>query len=571
MGRQLDADLDEATALEVAQRTGAAGAVLPSLTRVGSGMLLSASVVASDGAMLAIVRRPVANDDALTGALDTLSLDLRKELGESRRSLRESPSLLYLLTPSLEAARLFSEARQITVTEPTLAASLLEQAISIDPEFAWAYDYLSTLRQNTGGEYLSPLERELELADRLLPHQRRLAEIQGLSVRKGDYQAAIEVAREGLQASTPMMLANPDYPHTYYTYLVLSYMEVGDPAQAREIYSELTEKVAAGEAEEWELEFLTRIINSAMLAAQMGDSTRADLYMAQWNERVPEIYRWLGESWTAIAGKQWSRAAAAARRVTTADASPEHRMQGALLLGSVEAVRGRPRSSREAFALAGGIALERGDPFYALSVEIQEADAEFFALADPQRASARLVDFLGEPPPENGLARRYHARAQAVAFAMCAYFVEPPVEGPASRLNCRADVVTDSLRDPIETLEALGWKAVVEGRYGDAVRIGSEPLLRRAGGAGSRGRAPAAFAYEALGTPDSAAAIFRDMARAPFGYISSAPSAIVMRSYALRQLARLPGAAGDSALAVLRAEWAEAEPEFLGRVADSPP
>ncbi len=565
MGREPDTELDEATALEVAQRTGSAGAVLPTLQQVGGGMLLAARVVAPDGHRIAIVTRPVADEDALTRVLDSLTIDLRRELGESRRALRASPSLLHLVTPSLEAARLFAEARSIYASEPARATSLLEQAIEIDPDFAWAYDYLSTIRQNAGGEYLSFLEREIELADRLPPQQRRLAEISGLQLSRGDYQAAIELTRESIRSPSPGVRDDPDFPLSYYTYLVLSYMEIGDPEQAEAAYAEWVARVEAGEVDEWES--VSRVINSAIIAGQLRDLAGADRYLAQWKEVVPEVWDWLGEVWAMTAGGQWRRAAEAAGKVLIADVEPAERMQASLLLGSLEAVRGRPRSSGASFSMAISTAHERVDPFHSLSARIHAADAQFFALADPQRASAHLLDFLGQRPGP-GLARRYRARAQALALAICAHLDVLPVEGPASGLDCGADVATDSLLDPIETLEALGWEAAAERRYRDAVRIGSEPRLLKAGGAGLRALAPAAFAYEKLGIPDSAAAIYRKVVRAPFGFVSHAPSAMVLRSYALQRLAGLGGTVGDSAAAVLREDWADAEFEFLARMSD---
>jgi hypothetical protein len=238
------------------------------------------------------------------------------------------------------------------------------------------------------------------------------------------------------------------------------------------------------------------------------------------------------------------------------------------LLGTLEAVRGRPRASREAFVHAAEAADEIGSPFLALAVPVLRADAEFLGLADPQRASAQLADFLLADAPTVGLARRYHARAQALAASICAQVITPPTEGPLTRLPCGAELATDSLHDAIETLEAMGWKAVREARHEQAVRVGADALLGRAGGPGLRARAPTAAAFVALGQPDSAAAIYREIATAPFGWITNAPSAILMRSYALRQLAGLGGVIGDSAAEVLRADWADAEAVFLSRVAN---
>ena len=303
-----------------------------------------------------------------------------------------------------------------------------------------------------------------------------------------------------------------------------------------------------------------------LATAQQGDWPEAERYMSRWREVWGHDLAWMGEFFIAAAGGRWERAGDAARTATTTDRDPWTRLQASVLLGTVEAVRGRPLASRAAFATATAAATEL-DPFFGLSAQMQQADAEFFALGDTRRASAYLLDTLTKPRPEAGQPRRYYARAQAVAAAICAKFDVSTFEDPMTRLGCGAEVVVDSLRDTIESLEVLGWRAAGGGQYADAVRIGSDPRLSQAGGAGLRARAPAAIAYEALGLPDSAAFVYKDMARARFGWISNATSAFVMRSWALRRLAALGGPAGDSAVSVLTQDWADAEPEFLARVA----
>ena len=71
-----------------------------------------------------------------------------------------------------------------------------------------------------------------------------------------------------------------------------------------------------------------------------------------------------------------------------------------------------------------------------------------------------------------------------------------------------------------------------------------------------------------MGQPDSAAAVYDGLVRAPFGLINHAQSATLMRSYGLRRLVALGGERADSARAVLQRDWVDAEPEFRSRVVE---
>ena len=253
MGREPRATLDEATALEVAARTGAAGVVAADLRRLGTGSLvITASVVAPDGATRAIVRSQAADDDALLSVLDTLSISLRRELGEREETLEESPSLLHLLTPSMEAARLYAEGQSAWFTEGFGSIAYVEGAVAADPGFAMGWRWLGELRQNMLGDFLTPYERERELYDRLLPHQRRFDEAKHASFLDRDYRKAVQLHRAAIEAPADDTRGDPDYPDSDYTHLALAYMELGDPWRAEETLTELYGLIAEGLATDWD-------------------------------------------------------------------------------------------------------------------------------------------------------------------------------------------------------------------------------------------------------------------------------------------------------------------------------
>ncbi len=184
------------------------------------------------------------------------------------------------------------------------------------------------------------------------------------------------------------------------------------------------------------------------------------------------------------------------------------------------------------------------------------------------KAAAVLAPLLNQPPPSEPRLRRHHARAEALAAAICSSWSVAPIEAPVSSLRCGGEAQSDSVRDRIESLERLGWDALNEGRLRDAIRIAAEPFLARAGSEGSSARAPAALAYERLEMPDSAAAIYDRLVHRTAATFETGVASIVRRSFALRRLAAFEGQVGERAREQLRSDWVDAEPEFWRRVVE---
>ena len=103
-------------------------------------------------------------------------------------------------------------------------------------------------------------------------------------------------------------------------------------------------------------------------------------------------------------------------------------------------------------------------------------------------------------------------------------------------------------------------------QFDDARSIAREPILSRAGGPGLRARAPSAVAFETLGLPSSAAAIYGEISRGTFGLTNRASSVFAMKSFALQKLVALGAEGAAEARAELRRMWADAEPAFVERV-----
>jgi hypothetical protein len=103
---------DARLAREVALREGIKAVLVGEISRGGGGYLLSAQLLAAGSGEILLAHRETARDStALLPALDRLSKQLRRRIGESLQSARSNPPLEQVTTSSLEALLRFSQAR----------------------------------------------------------------------------------------------------------------------------------------------------------------------------------------------------------------------------------------------------------------------------------------------------------------------------------------------------------------------------------------------------------------------------------------------------------------------------
>jgi tetratricopeptide (TPR) repeat protein len=120
---------------------------------------------------------------------------LRAKLGESRASLNKyDVPLVQGTTSSLEALQLLSRAEQAHVRFDTATAqSLAERAISLDPEFAWAYSLIGTEQAAYGYDKgAENLRKAFELKDRVSEAEKFLISSVYYSYATGDIDRALQ-------------------------------------------------------------------------------------------------------------------------------------------------------------------------------------------------------------------------------------------------------------------------------------------------------------------------------------------------------------------------------------------
>lgn len=206
MQRPLDTRLTFRVAREVAQRTGAKAVLGGDLQAVGRGFLITAQLVTPDSGVTLAAFRETANDSSeVLAALDRLSRELRRKIGESLKAVNASTPLQQVSTNSLEALRKYSQAiRGFDVrTNSQQSIALLEDAVALDTGFAMAWRKLGVAYQSVGDQEKSQqaLTRAFANKDRLTERERYLTMGSYYSTFDGEEPKAIQAYRALLEGT----------------------------------------------------------------------------------------------------------------------------------------------------------------------------------------------------------------------------------------------------------------------------------------------------------------------------------------------------------------------------------
>ena len=191
--------VDEATALEIAERDGLKAVLASEVGTLGNGYVVSARLVSATGEVLTAQRVQARSADDLIGAVDALSGKLRERIGESLRAIRRTVPLDFVTTGSLEALRLYTLAAQAEIAgDDSRAVALLDQATAADTTFAMAYRKIGTILRNNfeqRSRAREALTRAYGLRDRLTELERGYTVAQYHSTVTGDRQSTLEAYR----------------------------------------------------------------------------------------------------------------------------------------------------------------------------------------------------------------------------------------------------------------------------------------------------------------------------------------------------------------------------------------
>ena len=148
MGRPTGERLTPEVTTEVCQRTGSKAMLTGSIAKLGSQYVIGLKALnCNTGDVLAEAQEQAASKEAVLKALDAAAISLRSKLGESLSSVEKyATPVEEATTPSLEALKAYSLGVKTDYAKgDTPALPFFKRAVELDPNFAMAYTWISTV------------------------------------------------------------------------------------------------------------------------------------------------------------------------------------------------------------------------------------------------------------------------------------------------------------------------------------------------------------------------------------------------------------------------------------------
>lgn len=211
--------IDEALALEIAEREGIKVLVLPVISRVGQSYRLAARIRAvSSGRDIKTEVSRATSKDTVLDAVDELTAALRRDLGESLQKISQAKPLIAATTPSLEALKQYSlgqeKLRQADVQE---AKTYFENALAIDPTFTTARASLGMLHMDLAAMGLArfDVEEGKRLLTDAVQHVSDLTDKEKYTVLAYYAQGVEHDSDKAIHYYKALLALYPDYPEAY--------------------------------------------------------------------------------------------------------------------------------------------------------------------------------------------------------------------------------------------------------------------------------------------------------------------------------------------------------------------
>ena len=209
---------------DICVRDAAAATIDGSIATLGKSYVLTLQAIACQGGAT-LAREQVQADDKehVLSALGTAATALRARLGESRSSIQKlNRPLEAVTTSSLEALQNYTEGKAVLTQGRFLASRpFFERAIALDPDFAYAYYYLSLSFNNAGDTAKETLykRKAFTLID-------RVSEFERVHIAGGYYESTGELDK----AIDVYRLGSENYPRlwNFPNFLSENYINLGD-------------------------------------------------------------------------------------------------------------------------------------------------------------------------------------------------------------------------------------------------------------------------------------------------------------------------------------------------------
>ena len=357
---------------DICVRDAAAATIDGSIASLGKNYVVTLQAVTCQGGAT-LAREQIQADDKehVLNAVGTAATAMRAKLGESRSSIQKlNRPLEQATTGSLEALQNYTAGyAELSQGRFLAAVPLFERAIALDPNFAMAYQHLSTAFNNAGdagleAEYKS---KAFALIDRVSEHERdRIAA--GYYESTGELDKAIDAYRVGIG----------NYPRTWGFHNNLSeiYIDLGQFEEG------LKEGQAAAQLQPNAEPPYRRLLDAYMCLDRLDEAKKvAEKVRMQGIDGARIHQRFLEMAY--IEGDQ----AAVARETQWYAGKPEEYLSFGLQAANLN-VLGQRRESSKLYKRAAETALRRG--LRDVAAGFEEADARADALSGNCRTARRL-------------------------------------------------------------------------------------------------------------------------------------------------------------------------------------
>jgi eukaryotic-like serine/threonine-protein kinase len=556
MQRPVDSPLDADLAREVAQRDGAKLVIAADVAPLGAGFVVTARLLEpTRGDPVASITETARSAEELIAAVGRVSRQIRGKIGESLRSVQNTPPLERVTTASLEAFRKYDEAIQLTEGlngNASRGYSLLLEAIKLDTTFAMAYRKLGWVELNPAKqqEYLA---KAFRFRDRLSDVERLQAEGLYYWLAAGDLDRAIDLHLEAAHIDSTIPRVTGNLAQLYFL--------------KREYEKSLEWAKRAGVADS--LQYSGYAI-PALVALRRFDEVRGllrrDSLMAGSNVDFGATQNRLTIEW---AQERWDSVASIVRTTRTSG-SPDGQLMAFMQLIEMQlaTLRGHLLEVEAKSAALFAAARAAGVPLMPIHEVVERIDTdvwyrekmESIAILDSVVAKTPFDSMPVENRPYLPLAILYaKARRADGARAMIARYDSDVRDS----LHRRRDVSAYSM--------ALGWLAIADNRPADAV-VQFRRSLDGLHPCPSCGQAALGLAHDLAGQRDTAIAVFQTYLDTPDAW-SGGIADPVWRALVYRRLGDLYEQKGDTGKAVANYSrfvdlWATADPDLQPKVAE---
>ncbi len=384
MRRPAEARIPYDLAREIAQRAGVKAVLDGEVTQLGSGYVISASLMGTlDGKQLATFREVADNEDALIGAIGKLGKSVRERAGESLKEIQATRELERVTTGSLAALRKYVEAERLASEENAeeRAIPLLEEAIQIDSTFAMAWRKLAVLLANLG------LQRDRQLAalSKAYQYRQNLTDEERFLTEGSYFNGGPEPDRQKALAAYDAALQLDSTNGTALNNSAIILMDLGRWDEA---------EVRARKASELDRTFSAAFLNRIRSQVHNGQAPAVlDSTYALMEKKLPESTM-LPPMRSIVAWGSGDVVAAdsLARLSTNTAPSPSVAQGSAATVASLEELQGRLAESRRWRAKASRIGAQRFGPADAeLRAGLDSAEFILFHRGDREQALAVIA------------------------------------------------------------------------------------------------------------------------------------------------------------------------------------